>query len=225
LKLERVRTRIATDLHDDIGSSLSQIAILSEVARHKADGNGASEPLRRIADTSRDLVDSMSDIVWAINPQKDHLSDLVQRMRRFAGDTFDATDVGYRFRFDESSRDIPLVADQRREIYLIFKECVNNTAKHSGADSVDIAVTIDGDGVRTEISDNGRGFDVAEAMKGEIQGYGGNGLLNMRKRVERLGGEFEIESQKGTGTRVTFSVPTTTLRRKRRVGAKAQPTD
>lgn len=208
LKLERVRTRIATDLHDDIGSSLSQIAILSEVARQKVDNDGAADPLRRIAETSRDLVDSMSDIVWAINPQKDHLSDLLQRMRRFAGDTFDATDVRYRFRFDEASRDIPLGADQRREIYLIFKECVNNTAKHSAAESVDLSVTIDGEYIRTEVSDTGRGFDVGEAMSGEIKGYGGNGLLNMRRRVERLGGEFTIESEAGKGTRVVFTIPT-----------------
>jgi signal transduction histidine kinase/ligand-binding sensor domain-containing protein len=211
LKLERVRTRIATDLHDDIGSSLSQIAILSEVARHKAGENGAAEPLRRIAETSRDLVDSMSDIVWAINPQKDHLSDLVQRMRRFAGDTFDATDVGYRFRFDDS-RDVALGAVQRRELFLVFNECVNNSAKHSGAESVEIEVTIDGEQVRTEIKDTGRGFDVSEAMNGEIKDYGGNGLLNIRKRVERLGGQIEIESEKGKGTRVMFSIPTNVSR-------------
>lgn len=101
LKLERVRTRIATDLHDDIGSSLSQIAILSEVVRQKVGDNGANEPLNLIANTSREMVDSMSDIVWAINPNKDHLADLIQRMRRFASDILDAKDIAYRFYFDE----------------------------------------------------------------------------------------------------------------------------
>lgn len=207
LKLERVRTRIASDLHDDIGSSLSQIAILSEIAQHKAGDNGAAEPLRRIADTSRDMVDSMSDIVWAINPRNDHLSDLTHRMRRFAGDTFDSTDVGYRFHFDEAAPDIGLGADLRREVYLIFKECINNAAKHSGADYVDISVNVVTDVVSVTIADNGHGFDVATALSGEANGYGGNGLLNMRKRAERLGGEFSIEST-GTGTTVRFSVPT-----------------
>jgi signal transduction histidine kinase/ligand-binding sensor domain-containing protein len=222
LKLERVRTRIATDLHDDIGSSLSQIAILSEVARHKAGENGAAEPLRRIADTSRDLVDSMSDIVWAINPQKDHLSDLVQRMRRFAGDTFDATDVAYRFQFDDAARDLALGADLRREVYLIFKECVNNAAKHSSATDVDMSVRVVSDRLVVSLRDNGRGFDVAEAFNGEIKGYGGNGLLNMRRRAERLGGEMRIESQKGEGTTVTLSIPTSGIPARSRSSAAAE---
>jgi signal transduction histidine kinase/ligand-binding sensor domain-containing protein len=208
LKLERVRTRIATDLHDDIGSSLSQIAILSEVARHKMGDNGASEPLRRIADTSRDMVDSMSDIVWAINPQKDHLSDLIHRMRRFAGDTFDSTDVAYRFQFDEATRDIDVGADLRREVYLIFKECINNTAKHSGADNVEMSIKVTGDLLSVTVVDNGRGFDIGKALSGEFNGFGGNGLLNMRKRVERLGGEFSIDSNIGTGTTISFKIPT-----------------
>jgi ligand-binding sensor domain-containing protein/signal transduction histidine kinase len=210
LKLERVRTRIASDLHDDIGSSLSQIAILSEVARHKAGDNGAAEPLRRIADTSRDMVDSMSDIVWAINPQKDHLSDVIHRMRRFAGDTFDSTDIGYRFEFDEATHDVSLGADLRRETYLIFKECVNNIAKHSKADNVKISVDVAGNFLVVKIADNGSGFDVAKTLGGESSGYGGNGLLNMQKRAERLGGVFAIDSSPDEGTSIRFEVPTDT---------------
>jgi ligand-binding sensor domain-containing protein/two-component sensor histidine kinase len=225
IKLERVRTRIATDLHDDIGSSLSQIAILSEVARHKAGDNGAAEPLRRIADTSRDLVDSMSDIVWAINPQKDHLSDLVHRMRRFAGDAFDSSDAAYTFNFDETSRDVTLGADLRREIYLIFKECINNTAKHSSAGAVAINVRIDADRVFVSVADNGTGFDVAEAFSGEIKGYGGNGLLNMRRRAEKLDGNFDITSTPGSGTVVEFSIPTSGIAKRPRIVGRRSRAD
>jgi signal transduction histidine kinase/ligand-binding sensor domain-containing protein len=205
VELEKVRTRMATDLHDDIGSSLSQIAILSEVVRQKngAPENGGFEPLRIIADTSREMVDSMSDIVWAINPQKDHLSDLVQRMRRFAEDMLDAQDIAYRFYFDEKTPDVSLGADVRREVYLIFKECVNNLAKHARATEAKISISTEKDFLKIEIGDNGRGFDV----RAETDGYGGNGLPNMKKRAANLGGKFEIESAAGAGTRINLEIP------------------
>jgi signal transduction histidine kinase/ligand-binding sensor domain-containing protein len=214
LKLERVRTRIATDLHDDIGSSLSQIAILSEVARQKVGDNGANEPLKMIADTSREMVDSMSDIVWAINPNKDHLSDLIQRMRRFASDILDAKDIAYRFYLDDKHRDATLGTDIRREIYLMFKECVNNLVKHAEATRVEMSVHIENNSLVVKIEDNGKGFVLSEQSAaagsltaGEYDSLGGNGLINMRRRAESLGGDFEIESQTNLGTSVIIKVP------------------
>lgn len=207
LKLERVRTRIATDLHDDIGSSLSQIAILSEVVRQKVGNNGASEPLNLIADTSREMVDSMSDIVWAINPQKDHLSDLIQRMRRFAEDILDAKDIGYQFVVPDNLKDVSLGADLRREVYLIFKESINNLVKYSDATEARIEVKIENHALVVKIADNGRGFDPVGAIKGGVNGFGGNGLPNMRRRAKNLGGSFEIESETGAGTSVSLNVP------------------
>lgn len=208
IKLERVRTRIATDLHDDIGSSLSQIAILSEVVRQKVGDNGASEPLSMIANTSREMVDSMSDIVWAINPQKDHLSDLIQRMRRFAEDLLDAKDIDYRFVAPEKAKDVVLSADIRREVYLIFKECVNNLVKHSGAAEAGIRIKAEDGNLLIEVTDNGRGFDQERLLHDSfVPGMGGNGLTNMEKRAAALGGKFEIDSEPGGGTRVRLEVP------------------
>ena len=203
IEIERVRTRLATDLHDDIGSSLSQIAILSEVVRQKVGRTAANEPLNMIADTSREMVDSMSDIVWAINPQKDHLSDIVQRMRRFAEDMLDAQDIAYRFYFDDKTPDIALGADVRREVYLIFKECVNNLAKHARATEAKISVRAENGYLKIEIADDGRGFDPAA----QTDGYGGNGLPNMKKRAEQLGGKFEIQSAANAGTTVRLQIP------------------
>jgi signal transduction histidine kinase len=208
IKLERVRTRIATDLHDDIGSSLSKIAILSEVVRQKTKGNGASEPLEIIANTSREMVDSMSDIVWAINPERDSLIDLIHRMRRFAEDIFDAQDIDYQFIVPEHLKEISLGADIRRDVYLIFKECVNNLAKYSGAEEALIEVNIENHALVVKISDKGRGFEVSQAMNGKSNGFGGNGLSNMKRRTANLGGSFTIESQIGKGTTVVLSVPT-----------------
>ncbi len=145
LALERMRTRIATDLHDEVGSSLSQIAILSEVAQQnlrrdgkeeRAEITNAAGPMEKVATTSREAIDAMSDIVWAINPQRDHLSDLTQRMRRFASDTLTARDITLRFRTPEQN--LNLDADVRRQVFLIFKECVNNIARHADATEVEI---------------------------------------------------------------------------------------
>ena len=207
LELEKVRTRIATDLHDDIGSSLSQIAILSEVVRQKIGDNGAKEPLNLIADTSREMVDSMSDIVWAINPQKDHLSDLTQRMRRFASDILDAKDVSYQFLASASQRDVILGTDVRREVYLIFKECVNNLVKHAEATKVEIALWTENDTIFITVSDNGKGFSVEEISPENYQGFGGNGLINMKRRAQNLGGALEINSSKENGTLITLKIP------------------
>lgn len=219
IKLERVRTRIATDLHDDIGSSLSKIAILSEVVRQKNGAGGTSEPLEIIANTSRLMVDSMSDIVWAINPERDHLNDLVQRMRHFSEEILDAQDVEYQFSGAQALKNITLGADLRREVYMIFKECVNNLAKHSQCTKAEFEIRLENENLLIEIQDNGRGFAMNalsdetssafsfEANGGASRSFGGNGLKNMRRRARNLGGELRIDSEIGKGTRIVLQIP------------------
>ncbi|HEX8735711.1 MAG TPA: two-component regulator propeller domain-containing protein [Pyrinomonadaceae bacterium] len=207
-ELERVRSRIARDLHDDVGSSLTQIALFSEVARQS--GNGAGhESLDFIASTANELVESMADIVWAINPQKDHLHDLTQRMRRFASEIFTAADIDLEFRAPEANLDAPLGANLRREVFLIFKESVNNVVKHADAKAVEIEFTIENDCLILTLKDDGRGFEPdAEAVEYDWQATkGGNGLPGMKKRATELGGEFSVESKLGKGTLVTLRVP------------------
>ena len=209
-ELERVRQRIATDLHDDIGSSLTQIAILSEVAcqqlSHPNDEK-ALGPLSRIIGVSNELVEAMSDIVWAINPKKDHLSDLLQRMRRFASDVLAARGIAFRFH-TPTSEDIALGANVRREVFLVFKESVNNIIRHSECKRVDIAFDIEADWLTLRIADNGRGFDAPldgdAGARLKAEGRGGNGLPSMRRRARELGGNFEVASRKGEGTTVTL---------------------
>lgn len=203
LRVERVRSRIATDLHDDIGASLSQIAILAEVARERMSHGGAeraaAEPLERIAETSRGLVDSMSDIVWAINPEVDTLSDLVHRMRRFAEDTLGASDIEVQFRAPMPAERLKLGPDVRREVFLILKETVTNIAKH--ANCTRVAIDFDSDWRRLWLraADNGQGFDPAEATDG-------NGMASMRRRVAALGGHLVIDSAPGRGTTIEFDI-------------------
>jgi signal transduction histidine kinase/ligand-binding sensor domain-containing protein len=213
LKFERVRTRIATDLHDDIGASLSKIAILSEVVNHQIApmvGKNAEieKSLGEISGTSREMVDSMSDIVWAINPQRDSLSDLTGRMRNLASEMTELADIGLKFHASglEAESDLPLGADLRRDIYLIFKETINNLVKHSGGERVEVEFRVDGGEFVFIVKDDGTGFDVSANGNGAAR-RGGNGLINMRRRAENLGGEYKIESAAGGGTTATLRVP------------------
>jgi signal transduction histidine kinase/ligand-binding sensor domain-containing protein len=205
IELERVRRRIAADLHDEIGSSLTQISILSEVARQHGDraANGVSHQLAVIAASSRELVDAMSDIVWAINPAKDHLSDLTQRMRRLAADAFTASNTSFTVDMPSSEQEFPLGANLRREVFLIFKEAVTNVVKHAACSAAAVRLAIDGGMLRLEIRDNGRGFD-------PLSPSDGHGLASLRSRAIGLGGSLAIVSAPGAGTTVTLELPITT---------------
>jgi ligand-binding sensor domain-containing protein/signal transduction histidine kinase len=199
-ELANVRTRIATDLHDDIGANLTKIAILSEVVKQQL-GNGKGEKddaLSSIARISRESVAAMSDIVWAVNPRRDSLRDLVRRMRRHAEEVFVPRDIRLDFRAPEPN--LKLGVDVRRDLFLIFKEAVNNAVRHSGCSRVAIALAVTGQSLEFEIKDNGIGFD----PKAESDGQG---LTNMRERARKLGGELELISEPSGGTRIRVRVP------------------
>jgi signal transduction histidine kinase len=199
--LERMRTRIASDLHDDIGASLSQISVMSEVLIQRSGGNTAlSEPLSGMARSARELLASMNDIVWAINPSHDHLSDLRQRMRRFASDLFGPREIDFVFRAPAADQDLKLGADVRREIYLIFKEAVNNVVRHADCTNVEIDFSRERDALMLRISDNGKGLPV------KVSGTG-HGLTSMQARAKALGGETTITSVASGGTVIALRVP------------------
>lgn len=202
LELERVRTRIATDLHDDIGASLSQVSILSEVVRRQVGDTfpSASRSLEQIADTARQLMDSMRDIVWAINPKRDRAADLVQRMRRFASDTFSAKDVEFRFDAPANGHDRRLDIELRRQVFLIFKEAVNNAARHSGCSTAEVRFHMNGRNLELDVRDDGCGFEPGSVGNG-------HGLPSMRQRARSLGGSFSIESKHHAGTALHLHVP------------------
>ena len=199
LAVANVRTRIATDLHDDIGASLSQIAILSEVAQREGAGSQEHDPLPAIAGISRQVVDAMSDIVWAIAPEHDRLSNLTYRMRRFAADLLSAQGMQLEFRTGVAEHDLKVGAHVRRELYLIFKEAIHNVARHSGASRVEVALEREGSLLYLRVRDDGRGFD----PDGE---YEGRGLRNIRARVDSLGGKVRFESAQPQGTAVWVMV-------------------
>jgi signal transduction histidine kinase/ligand-binding sensor domain-containing protein len=220
-ELGRVRTRIATDLHDDIGASLTQIAILSEVVRQQnMQSNGAGlEPLNSIVNVSNELVETMSDIVWAINPEKDRLQDLIQRMRRFASDLLTAKGVQLEFNAPTDVLEVPLGANARREVFLIFKESLTNIARHAGATLVKINFDMSPEALRLSIADNGHGFDVEArgAARAAARSKGGHGIFSMKKRAAELNGRLDIRSAFGQGTIITFQVPLDAAARRARL--------
>jgi signal transduction histidine kinase len=207
LELQRVRTRIATDLHDDIGSNLSRIAILSEVAKHEMQGT-ARNPiafLTDIAESARGAVDSMSDIVWAIDPRRDDLGNVVFRVRQFASDVLGARGVAWKFQAADGFDRVKLNPEQRRHLFLIFKEAINNAVRHANCKSVDLRLNIVENRIIGEIHDDGRGFTVRDPNQATDNNGEVHGLENLRSRASQLGGHLSIDSSpQGTSLRLVI---------------------
>lgn len=204
LELERVRMRIATDLHDDIGASLSQIAVLSEVARMDAGaGSRVQDPLARIAAISRELVDSLSEIVWAISPRRDRFSELSRRMRGFAEDVLVPRNVAFRLEGPARDEDLKLSPDTRRQVFLIFKECIHNIARHSACTEASAELKIQKKELIMRVGDNG--LSVRAGRNGE--GNGGHGLDSMQRRAKSLKGSLDLTLTAGEGFAIVLRVP------------------
>ena len=203
VEMERVRTRIAMDLHDDIGASLSQIAILSEVARKQVGPaqSSVAQPLSRVADISRELAGALGDIVWAINPQRDRLGDLVQRMRRFGSDLLNARNIDFECLAPDALLDTEIGADLRRQVLLVFKESIHNIARHSGCTRARAELTLRDRQLCLVVSDDGKGLD------GGPGDGGGNGLPSMNRRAAQIGGSLQVASGPGQGTAILLTVP------------------
>ncbi len=208
LELERVRTRIAADLHDDIGASLSRVAIMSEVLKQQSrDGNGqATRILTDIAESARESVDSMSDIVWAIDPRRDTLNDVVLRIRQFASEVLEARGIKWEFEVSPEADKIKLDAEHRRHLLLIFKEAINNIVRHAECRSVRLSISVAGSQLKAEIRDDGKGFDDPSPPV-ETDGRGGHGLNNIRARTTELHGRRQIVTAPGAGTNLIVEFP------------------
>jgi signal transduction histidine kinase len=202
-ELRRFQSRIAADLHDDIGPSLSQIVIMSELAGQS--DTPESAVLQEIACVSRDVLESLGEIVCALDTSQDPLHDLTERMRWFAGETLSAQGISLDFRASEPAAERRLSADARRQVFLIFKECMNNIARHADAAHAIIIWSGERDWIVLHIEDDGRGFDPQEVSRGY-------GLGNMNRRARVLGGQLETRSQPGRGTSLDLWIP---IRRRR----------
>jgi signal transduction histidine kinase len=200
-KLQLIRNEIARDLHDDIGASLSNINILNELAKRNSLNPGkANEYLEKASEDIQHVSESLNDIVWNINPKYDDPENLFIRMKRYAADMMDGKNISYEIQFPTEASTIKLNMDKRRDVYLIFKEAVNNLVKYSGANAAAISLQTDDQYLRLIIQDDGIGFDRAVIKEG-------NGLDNMQHRAKNWGAVFTISGKPGTGTIVELIMP------------------
>ncbi len=201
--VERVRTRLATDLHDDVGSSLARISILSEVGRRDLDPAG--EPARlfgEIGETSRSVIDALGDAIWSIDPRRDDLQSLGDRLRHFAADLLEARGMTFHLELPPEAPAIDVPPEPRRQLFLLLKEAITNAARHSRATAVSAVFRVSSRSLDVSIADDGAGFDPAARPSDPEEE--GRGLLNMRARAVALGGRLEVETSPGRGTRLAI---------------------
>lgn len=200
--LLKERNRIAQDLHDEVGSTLSAINILSHTAkdRFKKQPERIGRQLDLISDNAQTMLEMMNDIVWSIHPLNDDLEKILLRMREYANTVLDPRNIQYQLVVDEALSSIKLSPEIRRNLYLIFKEAINNSAKYSNATDVTIRLFTANQFLYLSIHDNGEGFDMQQSRSG-------NGVRNMQKRALQSGGEITIESNMTQGTKILLELP------------------
>jgi signal transduction histidine kinase/ligand-binding sensor domain-containing protein len=199
--VEIERNRISRDMHDDLGSGLTKIAILSEVVKKKIrQKDDSQKQVDIISESARELVDNLNEIIWALNPGNDNLRNLAAYIREYADRYLEPFEINCKCIVPENLPDLHLSEEKRRNIFLVVKEALHNIVKHSGAKNVELVFTQDKN-FSVEIKDDGKGFTEAREF--------GNGLKSMKKRAEAIGAEFFMESipGKGTSIRIFFQVP------------------
>jgi signal transduction histidine kinase len=198
---ELERARIAQDLHDDLGASLTEISLLARLAaEEQPDSAHSRETLPEIATKAQSLVGTLDEIVWAVNPRHDTIESLAEYLAAFAAEFLDAAGITLRL---DIPRELPatvLDTEQRHDLFLAAREALNNSVKHSAATEITIQLRADAERLGIVISDNGRGFDPAQRSEG-------NGATNISARLSRLGGACQVQSTIGAGTSVRLTMP------------------
>lgn len=208
-KIEIMRNRIASDLHDEIGSTLSSISLSSTIIQNKIENNGSdvTNLLTQISENTYNMMEAMSDIVWSINTKHDRFENVVNRMNAFAITIFEPFNCSVIFNSDEYLNELRLDAAQRKNIYLIFKEAMNNAAKYAGCKHIWIDIYKKNNYLTFKIKDDGNGFEFAQnKLYNHEYNFGGNGLNNMFKRAEELSAALTLNSAIGKGTEIILEV-------------------
>jgi signal transduction histidine kinase/ligand-binding sensor domain-containing protein len=200
--IDRERNRISQDMHDGLGSGLTKIAIMSEVVKQQLqEPEKARRGLEGIAESSRELVDNLQDIIWILNPQNDTIESLAAYIREYALQYFEPFGIAVKFRYPDRFPDLKFSEGTRRNIFLTVKESFHNTCKHAWCNTVQISIAYREGFVTLDIRDDGKGFDPEKVRKF------GNGLINMQHRMQEVGGRCDISSDPGKGTCIIIGVP------------------
>ncbi len=205
LHIERVRSRLARDLHDDMGSTLSTINILSNMALQQKSFNEVKsrEYMSTINNNTSQMMEAMDDIVWSINPANDSIAKIITRMKETAGAVLEPRQIDYHFEVNPAVPELRLSMEARREIFLIFKEALNNILKYADCSEVVFTLTKKGNSFMLIINDNGKGFQ-APVSNAAVRG---NGLKNMEKRAATINGLLSVSSEPGKGTTIQLYMP------------------
>jgi signal transduction histidine kinase/ligand-binding sensor domain-containing protein len=199
--LERERTRIARDIHDDLGARLTKIGMLTAQAEGQSAKGGSPLPqLREIGLSAREMVEAMDATVWAVNPRNDTFNHLANYLVHYAEEFFRHSNVACRLDLPTELPNWPISAEVRHDLFLVVKEALNNAARHAAATEVRLELSLTDSTLRIGVRDNGRGFDPASPRPR------GSGLENMAHRLEQLGGRLRVEAAPGAGVRVTLEL-------------------
>lgn len=205
LAVNNERLRISRDMHDELGTGLSKIALLSEVGKNHKAADHNKKIIHEISDTSRDLADKMGEIIWTLNPQNDTLGNLLAYLKEYVYETTDVLPLSVSFSYPDSIPGISLGHAQRQQLMLVTKEAVNNALKHSNATQLLFSLRVEAGFMSFAVKDNGTGLST-EIQQQQRNGKK-NGLVNMRARMEQIGGHFSIRSAPGEGTEIQYGIP------------------
>jgi signal transduction histidine kinase len=201
LRLQQVRNRISADLHDELGSTLSGISIMGTLAKKQVSDPVTSGALvDRIMEDVRQISGSLDDIVWNISPKNDSLASLVARMTRYSSELFEAKQIEFQLKIPDDVDNIRLSMEQRRNIYLIFKESINNLVKYSRCSQASVSISVKDNYLHLIVTDNGIGFDPNTPTDR-------NGLRNLQDRARILKARIDIRSSHGEGTCISIVLP------------------
>lgn len=202
MEIEQMRNQIARDLHDDMGSTLSSIHIISQLAMKQSLPEITTKYFQRIGEHTSKMMESMADMVWSINPNNDSLQKIMAKMKEFSAEILEPKNMSYQFNGDEMLSEVILDVAKRKNLFLIFKEAINNAAKYSEGTMVCINVSKESNDLVLRINDNGKGFDLQKPSNG-------NGLRNMKERAREIKATMDVETALGQGTTLTLKMALT----------------